>query len=116
MTIKNLFTITAIVCLLFAISLIFMEPMLAKLYQIDPTVSSGAIILARAYGSIMLGLAVAFWTSRNSLPATSRRGLLLLLTISCGSLAITYIHAILTGIINNQGWGLVILTALLASW
>lgn len=116
MTIKNLFTFNAIVCLIMSLLLIFTPQMLSDLYTIDPTMSNGAIVFSRAFGSLMLGLGIALWMSRNAVPSDGRRGLLIIITISCGLMVINYIHGILTGVNTNMAWGLVILTAILALW
>lgn len=116
MKIKNLLALTAIIAILIGLSLVFTPQMLSDLYNIDPIMSKGFIVLSRAYGSLMLGLGIALWMSRNALPSAGRRGLLLIITISCTLMAITYIHGILTGVNTNMAWILVILTAILASW
>lgn len=116
MAIKNLFTFNAIVCLIMSLSLIFTPQMLSDLYTIDPTMSNGAIVFSRAFGSLILGLGIALWMSRNAVPSDRRRGLLIIITISCGLTVINYIYGILTGVNTDMAWGLVILTAILALW
>lgn len=116
MTIKNLLTSTAIIAVLIGLSLVFTPQMLSDLYNIDPIMSKGFIVLSRAYGSLLLGLGIALWISKNALPSAGRRGLLLIITISCALMGINYIHGILTGVNTNMAWSLVILTAILASW
>lgn len=116
MTIKNLLTSTAIIAVLMGLSLVFTPQMLSDLYNIEPIMSKGFIVLSRAYGSLLLGLGIALWMSKNALPSAGRRGLLLIITISCALMAINYIDGILTGVNTNMAWSLVILTAILASW
>jgi hypothetical protein len=113
---KNLLTFTAIIAVLIGLSLILTPQTLSDLYNIDPTMSRGAIVLSRAYGSLLLGLGIALWMSRNALPSAGRRGLLLIIIISCALMAANYIHGILTGVNTNIGWSLVVLTAILALW
>jgi hypothetical protein len=117
MTVRNLFIFNAIICILFALPLIFAPQILADMYTVEKTIIDGGIaVIVRAYGSLMLALGIALWFSRNAKPSIGRRGLLILILVANIPLVINYLHGILTGIEKNEAWGIVILTTVLAAW
>ena len=116
MTVRNLFILTAVVCLAFAIALIFAAQALLDNFNYDPTMGGGAQVTIRGYGAVLLGLAITYWTARNSAASAGRRGLLLLITVSASMLAALNFYAILAEIVKNNGWGLVLILAVLAVW
>lgn len=116
MTVKNLFMIDAIVCLLFGISFIFSTQKLADIFAINPALSAGAIVGLRGYGLVLLSAGIALWMSRNSMASAARRGFLIFICLSGILLTINTIHAIVTGINNSKAWGIVVLVAVLGLW
>jgi hypothetical protein len=116
MNVKNLFTIDAIVCVLFGISFIFSTQKLSDLFVINPVLSDGAIASLRGFGLVLLSAGVALWLSRNSTPSAARRGLLIFICFSGILTAANTIHAIVTGIENTTAWVIVILVAVMGGW
>jgi hypothetical protein len=116
MTVKKLFMIDAIVCLLFGIPFIFSTQKLAAMFVINPALSEGAIAILRSYGFILLSAGVALWMSRNSIPSAARRGFIIFICLSGILITINTIHAIITGPENSMAWGIVILAAIIALW
>ena len=116
MTVKNLFIFDAIVCLLFGLPLIFNPQVLANFFLIDPSLTDGAMATFRSYGIILSGGGIALLCARNALPSKARRAFLIFIAISGTFTAINNIHAVVTGIGNNNGWGVIISTAIISVW
>ena len=116
MTVKNLFICDAIVCLLFGLPLIFNAQVLANTFLLDPALTDGAITTFRSYGIILSGGGIALLCARNALPSKARRAFLVFIAISGTFTAINNIHAVVTGIANNNEWGVIIAIAIISVW
>jgi hypothetical protein len=89
---------------------------LANLFLVDPALTDGAIATFRSYGIILSGGAIGLLSARNALPSKARRSFLIFIAISGSFTAINNIHAVVTGIGNNNGWGVIISTAIISIW
>ncbi len=116
MTVKNLFIFDAILCLIFGLPLVFSPQYLANLFLVDPVLTDGVIATFRSYGIILSGGGIALLSARNSLASKARRGFLIFIAISGTLTAINNIHAVITGIGNNNSWGGIVPTAILSIW
>ena len=116
MTVKNLFIVDAIVCLLFGLPLIFNPQFLANIFLVDPLLTDGIIATFRSYGIILSGGGIALLSARNALLSIARRGLLIFIAFSGTFTAINNIHAVVTGIGNNNSWGVIVITGIVGAW
>ena len=116
MTIKNLFSFDAIVCLLFGLSYIFIPKDLAKLFLTDPALTDGAIATFRSYGILLCAGAIALLFARNSIPSTARKGLLIFIVIAASLTLVNLIYTVLAGIANNKLWFCIIPIIIITIW
>lgn len=116
MTPKIVFTLHAIVCLIFSVQLIFMFEMMVQEYDVNPLpLGGGTIVAARSYGFLMLAVAIAFIYARNAGPSPARKALLLLGLLANIPLIFNYLYAVLNNIEKPIGWGIVVICTILAA-
>lgn len=116
MSVKNLFIVDSVVCLLFGLSLIFSTQMLSKMFIVEPALTDGAIATFRSYGMFLVSAGISLISARNALPSAARRGSLIFISLSGTLITINTIHAILTGIDNNMAWGIAVITGIVGAW
>jgi hypothetical protein len=115
MTAKTVFTLHAIVCIIFSVQLIFMYDMMVQQYDVSPLpIGGGTIVAARSYGFLMLAVAIAFLYARNAAPSVGRKALLLLGILANIPLIFIYTHAVMANIEKPIGWGIVVICTVLA--
>jgi len=111
MNVKNLFTITAVVTVLFAILFLLIPEQISTLY--GTTANEASIIHSRLLGAAMLGLGSILWLARNSGPSDARRAII------NGGLVyiivdfIVALWAVMLGGLNALGWSTVVLLLLI---
>lgn len=117
MNTKNLFIFNAIIAFLFAIPMMFAPKIVAEMYLINPSLANdAAMVVMRGYGSLLFALTVCLWYIRNAPPSRVLKGILLLICTADVILCLVHAHAILTGVENNQAWGIVLVGVILAVW
>ena len=73
-------------------------------------------LITRAYGSLIFSVGMALFLALNASESYGRRTILVLITLANGILMILHAYATLTGVENVNGWGKVLLVAILAGW
>lgn len=85
------------------------------MFLVDPALSDGAIATVRMAYFYRAWL-LLFWLQEMQLPSIARKGFLIFIAISGTFITINNICGVLTGIGNNNGWGGIILTAIISIW
>ena len=107
MNFKTLMLIKAVVCLVFAFLLLFFPKMLLSLMGAD--LGPGGVYAARLYGAALTGNLMLTWYAREAGPSKARRALILDLMVYDAVGLIVTIVAVLSGVLNWLGWGIVII-------
>ncbi|MFC1583515.1 hypothetical protein ACFL4U_02410 [Candidatus Neomarinimicrobiota bacterium] len=111
MNLKNLFLINAIIALFFgAVFVLMPEDTLAQ-YGVK-LVPKGAILVARLFGSALLGLAIITWFAR-SFSRDVQQDIILGLFVLDGVGFVVTLLAQLDGAVNSLGWTTVAIYLLL---
>ncbi len=114
---KNLFIFNGIVCLLFGLSMMIVPSHIVRIYAPeDPGMSPYFALVTRAYGSLIFSLGIALFLSIKASESYGRRAILILITVANAILVLLHGYATMTGVENANGWGLVLLVAILAVW
>jgi len=117
MTIKNLFLINGITCLIFGIPLLLAPDKLLEFYMTEgDRLGNMGMTIARSYGTILTGLGIALLTARKAQASYGRKALLLIIMVVNILALIIYLQAILGGLVNNMVWSNAILVAALGIW
>ena len=112
MKLSTLFTINAIVAILFGLTFVLIPETAMSFYGI--TLSPGGVIVARLFGASLVGYAVLTWSARNAGESESRQAIVLTMVVSE---TIGFIVALLgqfSGAVNALGWSTVAIYLLLA--
>lgn len=105
MTFRNLLSIKAIVCLVFGVQLLFVPSFLLGI--LGTTVGDGGMLMARFYGAALIGTLVLTWSARDVADSEARHPILLDLLVYDAIGFILATIAVLTGVFNALGWGIV---------
>jgi hypothetical protein len=112
MNLRNLMTISAILCFFFGIGFAITPIQTLSLYGV--TTDEIGLILARFFGSAMLGYAILTWFARGVDEGPGKRAIVLALFLSSVLAAIVAIWAQLAGYFSAFGWIGVVLFPLFA--
>ncbi len=113
MNLKNLFTIAAVLSLLFGLAFLLMPATALGWYGITLMPAAG-ILMTRLFAASLLGVAVLAWLAR-SLGASEARSAIVLGIIVMDTLGfIVSLLAQLGGVANQLGWSTVAIYLLLA--
>ena len=114
MTIKNLFSIAAVLDLLLGAAwILFPEAVLAMW---GTTAADDMLIyISQRYAVLFLGYGVTLWLSRTAPPSTARRALVVGGFIVCALMAVMSLKGVLTNTINASGLLAFSIEALLAA-
>ncbi len=105
MTFKTLMSIKAAVCLVFGLQLLFVPSFLLEL--LGTTVGDGGTLMARAYGAALIGTLVLTWFARDVAESEARHPILLDLLVYDAIAFVVMIVAVISGVLNALGWGIV---------
>lgn len=105
MTFKTLMSIKAAVCLVFGLQLLFVPSFLLEL--LGTTVGDGGTLMARAYGAALIGTLVLTWFARDVAESEARHPILLDLLVYDAIAFVVMIVAVISGVFNALGWGIV---------
>ena len=112
MKLGTLFTINAVVTVVFGLAFVLVAGTLLSLYGI--TLSPGGLIVARLFGAALLGYAVLTWFARNAEESEARQAVVLALFIGDVVGFIVALLGQLSGAVNALGWSTVAIYLLLA--
>jgi hypothetical protein len=105
MTFKNFMIIKAIVCLGFGIILVFVPGVLMDF--LGASLGPGGTFLGRVYGASLFGTLMLTWFGRNVAESEARRPILLHLFVYDAIGIIVTVLAVMSGVLNTLGWGIV---------
>ena len=112
MKLSTLMVINTIVALLFGLAFVLMAGTLLSFY--GTTLSPGGLVVARLFGTALLGYAVLTWFARNTEESEARRAIVLALFVSDVVGFIVALVGQLSGAVNALGWSTVVIYLLLA--
>jgi len=112
MKLGTLFTINAVVTVVFGLAFVLVAGTLLSLYGI--TLSPGGLIVARLFGAALLGYAVLTWFARNAEESEARQAVVLALFIGDVVGFIVALLGQLSGAVDALGWSTVAIYLLLA--
>ncbi|MFV1949581.1 MAG: hypothetical protein ACC633_06560 [Anaerolineales bacterium] len=106
MKFKTLMIIKAVVCLTFGFLLLVFPGFLLKLMGAE--LGPGGLFSARLYGASLAGTLLLSWFSKDAGKSSARRAIILDLFIYDGIGLIITLYAVLSGVLNWLGWGIVV--------
>ena len=107
MSLNVLFTLNAIVGLLFSLGFLIVPEQLISLY--GATLSPVGVIVARLFGALILGFIAILWLARDSGESEARRAIVTGGFVGWGVGFIVTLVGQFSGVVNNLGWVNVIL-------
>ncbi|MFM7840124.1 MAG: hypothetical protein ACKO6K_11180 [Chitinophagaceae bacterium] len=117
MTTKNYFLVSAVLDVLFGVSLVFLPDMMTQQYLVDSaSQNSATILLCRLFGSLLLSLAVGLFIARDAGPSSARKGLVIAAVIVQVAYVITHVTAINQGVEKPFAWGTVGISVVMFFW
>jgi len=111
MKLSTLFTINAVLSLLFGLGFLLAPAM--QLEGFGATSSAPAELIARTYGGALLGVAVMLWMMRKTELSVARTAVVWGLIVQHAISAIVLALGITGGVLNGMGWIAVVLDVLL---
>jgi len=105
MKFKTLMIIKAIVCVSFGFLLLVFPGFLLNLMGAD--LGPGGLFTARLYGASLVGTLVLSWFSQDAGKSSARRAIIFDLFIYDGIGLVVTLFAVLSGVLNWLGWGIV---------
>jgi hypothetical protein len=105
MNFKTLLIIKAIVCLGFGPLLVFVPSGLLDF--LGASLGAGGMFTAQEYGAAMFGTLMLTWFARNAVQTEARTPILLHLFVYDAIGFVVTVMAVLSGVLNVFGWGIV---------
>ena len=117
MTTKNFFTFQTLLNFGFGLGLFFFPQMMVDTYGGQKTDVGGTFeIVARGYGTALIGLGIAGFLMRNAGASLARYAFLVATCISAVLVTMVHIRALLRGDENSLGWITVLLLGIIVAW
>jgi hypothetical protein len=114
MTFRTLLVTKALVSLFFGAFLLAAPGVLFRL--LGGTLNAAGMFAAREYGAAMIGTLLLTWLAKDVGAPGARRAILLDLLVYDGIGVIITVAAILSGILNVLGWGVVVVYLVFTAW
>ena len=102
MKLKNLFTIGAIVAILFGLGFLFVPDTVLSLYGIS--LGAAGLIVAQFLGASYIGYAALTWLARNKEHSEARRAIVLALLVQSAVSLVASLIGQFSGEMNALGW------------
>jgi len=112
MTFRTLLVTKALVCLFFGVFLLAAPGVLFGF--LGGTLNAAGMFTAREYGAALIGTLLLTWLAKDIGASNARRAILLDLLVYDGIGVIITVAAILSGVLNMLGWGIVVAYLLFA--
>ena len=112
MKLKNMMFIKAVICLFFGILLLLIPGPLMAFWGVE--LGSGGIFMSRLYGASLIGNLLLTWFAKNDVGSEALRASVLGLFAYDAIGFIVALMAVLAGVMNPFGWGIVSLLLFLA--
>ena len=106
MTFRALLIIKAVVCLAFGFLLLSLPSSLFGV--LGGSLGAAGTFAAREYGAALFGTLMLTWFARNAVESAARRAILLHLFVYDALGVIVTLLAVLSGVLNALGWGIVV--------
>lgn len=106
------FTVTAVVALLFGLAFVLVPSQTLALY--DVTLDAAGLFIARLLGSAFLMFAVVSWLVRNVGPSPERQAIALAFFVGDTVAFVASLLVQLEGVVNALGWSTVAIYLILA--
>ena len=117
MTTKNFFTFQTLLNFGFGLGLFFFPQMMVDTYGGQKTDVGGTFeIVARGYGTALIGLGIAGFLMRNAGASLARYAFLVATCVSAVLVTTVHIRALLRGDENSLGWLTVVLLGIIVAW
>lgn len=117
MNVKTFLLVSGTIAALFSVPFIFYPAAFIENYSASGSTIGGlGVIIARAFGGMLLGLGLGQILARKASESYGRKGLLAAATIGNLVGAAVYIHAGMGDLLNNLNWSSVIITLVLGLW
>ena len=117
MTTKNFFTFQTLLNFGFGLGLFFFPQMMVDTYGGQKTDVGGTFeIVARGYGTALIGLGIAGFLMRNAGASLARYAFLVATCVSAILVTMVHIRALLRGDENSLGWITVLLLGIIVAW
>jgi hypothetical protein len=113
-TFRTLLITKALVCLLFGAFLLAAPAVLFGL--MGGTLTAAGMFPAREYGAALIGMLLLTWLAKDVSASDARRAILIDLLVYDGIGVIITVAAILSGVLNALGWGIVVVYLLFTAW
>jgi hypothetical protein len=107
-----LLKVNAAIAAAFGLGFVLVPAELVAMYGVELPV--GPAVVARLFGSLLVGLAVMSWQARAAPPSDGLRAIVLGFFVSDALGFVLSVHGEVTGAVNALGWSTVALYALLA--
>lgn len=105
MSFKSFLMIKAVVCLFFGALLVLLPVKLLSV--LGATLEGAGAFTAREYGAAVIGTLMLTWFARNAGQTAARRPILLHLLVYDAIGFVVTLQAVLSGVLNVLGWGIV---------
>ncbi|MBI4720612.1 MAG: hypothetical protein HY770_05230 [Chitinivibrionia bacterium] len=105
MTFRTLLILKALVCLFFGVFILAAPNKLIAL--LGGTLSEAGMFTAREYGAAMIGTLLLTWFAKDVGASDARRAILLDLLVYDSIGVVITVAAVLSGVLNVLGWGVV---------
>ena len=102
MTLKNLFTVNAVVAILYGLGFLLVPETVLSLYGLD--LSAGGLIITQYLGTAFIGFAVLMWLQRTKEHTDARRAVVLGFLIHFVIGLVLSVISALSGVMNALGW------------
>lgn len=117
MTTKNFFTYQTLLNFGFGLGLFFFPQIMLDTYGGQKTDVGGTFeIVARGYGTALIGLGIAGFLMRNAGASLARYAFLVATCVSAVLVTMVHIRALLRGDENSLGWITVALLGIIVAW
>jgi hypothetical protein len=114
MTFRALLIVKALVCLIFGVFLLAAPSVLFRF--LGGALSAAGKFAAREYGAAMIGTLLLTWLAKDLIAMNAKRAILFDLFVYDGIGVIITVAAILSGVLNMLGWGIVAVYLLFTAW
>lgn len=114
MKFRTLLVTKALVCLVFGVFLLAAPSVLFNI--LGGSLGAAGRFAAREYGAAMIGTLFLTWLAKDVGALNAKRAILLDLLVYDGIGVIITVAAVLTGVLNALGWGIVAVYLLFAAW
>lgn len=105
MSYRMLLITKAVVCLVFGVFLLAAPSTLLGILGVN--LGAGGMFTGREYGSALIGAFLLTWFARNVKASDARGAILLYLLVYDAIAMVVTLQAVLSGVLNLLGWGIV---------